>query len=92
MIGRYPEKTLLICSLGSIVTLVVAALFVSIVYNKNVIYGMLILIFHAILAPLIFTAGIYATYRFGDPEKVETFFENHVFIATGLLPEKENEA
>ncbi len=92
MIGRYPEKTVLICSLGAIVSWVVSALFVSIIYHKSVIHGMLIIVFHAILAPLIFTAAIYASYQFGDSEKVDAFFEKHVFIGTGLLPAKENEA
>lgn len=92
MIGRSPDKTLLICVLGGLVTLTVASLFVSIIYHKTIIHGLVIIIFHSILAPLIFASTIYATYKFGDTEKVDAFFNDHVFTATGLLPEKENEA
>lgn len=89
MIGRYPDHTLVICSVGGLITLCVAALFISIIYHKSVFHGLGLIIFHSVLAPLILASSIYASYKFGDPEKVDQFFEQRVFTPAGLLTQKD---
>ncbi|MCF6313071.1 MAG: hypothetical protein L3J39_11525 [Verrucomicrobiales bacterium] len=89
MIGRYPEHTLTICSVGGLITLCVAALFVSIIYHKSVFHGLVLIIFHSVLAPIIFASAIYASYKLGDAEKVDQFFEQRIFTPTGLLAQKD---
>jgi len=91
MIGRYPEKMQLICILGGMVTLTVASLFVAIIYHKNILHGLTLIVLHSILAPVIFASAIYLPYKFGDPEKVDTLFANTVFIPAGLLQGENNE-
>jgi hypothetical protein len=90
MIGRYPQNMTFICILGGLVTLTVASLFVSIIYHKTVFHGLTIIILHSILAPLLFFSAIYASYRFGDTEKVDSFFANSLFIPAGLLEGEED--
>lgn len=88
MIGRYPDKMQLICILGGLITLTVASLFVAIIYHKNVLHGLTLIILHSILAPVIFATAIYLPYKMGDPEKVDTFFAKSFFIPVGLLQEE----
>lgn len=92
LLGRYPDQMTLILSLGGLVSLSVAALFISIIYHKSIAHGLVIIILHSILAPLILAAIFFAAYHFGDAQKLNTFFDQHVFTTTGVLAEKKNEA
>ncbi len=85
MIGRYPQNMTSICILGGIVTLVVASLFVSIIYHKTLFHGLTIILLHSILAPLLFFSAIYVSYRFGDTEKVDRFYTESLFVPAGML-------
>jgi len=91
MIGRFEEKALLICILGGLVTLTVASLFISIIYNRSVFHGLTLIILHSVLTPLIVALTIFIPYQFSNSEKIDTFFEDHVFIPIGALPVKEVE-
>ncbi len=86
MIGKHPDHTMAICIIGGLVTLTVASLFIAIIYHKNIIHGLTLIILHSILAPIILVSAIYLPYKFGDTEQVDTFFEERLFIPVGLLP------
>ena len=88
MIGQHPDNAVPICIIGGIVTLASASLFIAIIYHKKMIHGLALIILHSIIAPIILVGAIYFPYKLGEAEKVESFFDNRLFIPVGILAGK----